>query len=559
MDARFAKYIEVVEDTDPIKNSGRVTRVQGLLIESRGPQAVIGEVCRIVVPRKGTVIQAEVVGLRDATVQLMAYGDTAGIEVGSQVVASGELLSVPVSRKLLGRTLDALGRPLDGAGGIASATRYPAVAEPPDPLSRRRILDRLPTGIRAIDGLLPVGKGQRLGIFAGSGVGKSTLLGMIARNTSADVNVVALIGERGREVNDFIERDLGPEGLARSVLVVSPSNAPPLARLRGAYVATAVAEYFRDQGLDVMLLFDSVTRFARAQREIGLATGEPPATRGYTPSVFDSMPKLLERCGTSPKGTITGFYTILVDGDDMDEPIADTVRGILDGHVVLSRRMAQRNHYPAIDVLASISRLAPVVSGPGARKAAGYVRKLMSSYAEAEDLIDVGAYKSGSNPAVDEAIAKRDAIEDFLVQDVEERSDLPQTLKSLAAVASMEIPDSELGAYGANSGTPAARRGPSARPLPDDGGGSEGAEELPEDPWADEAEWVQEDRVAGSPGGADGTVRKTASASAGPLGAATAAGKPAPGTPGTGPLDLEGLADRIIRRSDSGGRSGTAR
>jgi flagellum-specific ATP synthase len=295
--------------------------------------------------------------------------------------------------------------------------------------------------------MLAAGRGQRLGIFAGSGVGKSTLLGMIARNTNADVNVVALIGERGREVNDFIENDLGPEGLARSVIIVTPSNSPPLARLRGAYTATAVAEYFPDQGLDVMLLFDSVTRFARAQREIGLAIGEPPATRGYTPSMFDSMPKLLERSGTSDRGSITGFYTILVDGDDMDEPVADTVRGILDGHIILSRNLAQRYHYPAIDVLASISRLAPAVSGPVTAKAVGYIRRLMADYAAAEDLISVGAYHAGSNPAIDQAIAKREAIENFLLQGVDEKSTITETLKALAAIADMQIPDEELSRY----------------------------------------------------------------------------------------------------------------
>jgi flagellum-specific ATP synthase len=452
METIFEKYLQAAEAVDPIKCAGRVVKVQGLLIESRGPQAVIGEVCRIDAPRIAGAIRAEVVGLRGEIVQLMAYDETGGIEVGSRVIASGEQLRVMVSSKLLGRTLDSLGRPCDDLGDIESPVWYPAVASPPDPLKRKRITERVATGVRAIDGLLPVGKGQRLGIFAGSGVGKSTLLGMIARNTSADVNVVALIGERGREVNDFIANDLGPEGLARSVLVVTPSSAPPLSRLRGAYVATAVAEYFRDQGLDVMLLFDSVTRFARAQREIGLAVGEPPATRGYPPSVFDSMPKLLERCGTSDKGTITGFYTILVDGDDMDEPIADAVRGILDGHLVLSRRLAQRNHYPAVDVLASISRLAPAVSGPASRKAAGYLRRLMATYAEAEDLIDVGAYRPGSNPGIDEAIAKRGAIEEFLQQAVEDRSTVAQTLDALAAAADMAIPAEEYGAYG-NAGT----------------------------------------------------------------------------------------------------------
>jgi len=447
MESVVEKYLEAATRVDPIKCLGRVVKVQGLLIESRGPQAIIGEMCRIDAPKGRGIIRAEVVGLRGDIVQLMPFDETSGIEVGNRVVASGELLSVAVSPKLLGRTLDSLGNPVDDKGDIESTLRYPALASPPDPLKRKRITQRITTGVRAIDGLLPVGKGQRLGIFAGSGVGKSTLLGMIARNTNADVNVVALIGERGREVNDFIQNDLGPEGLARSVIIVSPSNSPPLARLRGAYVATAVAEYFRDQGLDVMLLFDSVTRFARAQREIGLAVGEPPATRGYTPSVFDSMPKLLERCGTAEKGSITGFFTILVDGDDMDEPIADTVRGILDGHLVLSRALAQRNHYPAVDVLSSISRLAPVVSGPASRKAAGYVRRLIAVHAEAADLIDVGAYRPGSNPAIDEAIAKKPRIDAFLMQAIEEKSTINETLGVLAAAADMAIPPEEMGNY----------------------------------------------------------------------------------------------------------------
>jgi len=351
---------------------------------------------------------------------------------------------VPVSTKLLGRVLGALGNPVDGKGEIASTVMYPALANPPDPLRRRRVTEHITTGVRAIDGLLAVGRGQRLGIFAGSGVGKSTLLGMIARNTNADVNVVALIGERGREVNDFIENDLGPEGLARSVLVVTPSNSPPLARLRGAYVATAVAEFFRDQGLDVMLLFDSVTRFARAMREIGLASGEPPATRGYTPSMFDSMPKLLERSGTSDVGSITGFYTILVDADDMDEPVADTVRGILDGHITLSRRLAQAYHYPAIDILQSISRLAPTVSGTSVTKAAGVIRRSMAVYAEAEELINVGAYRAGSNPAIDEAIAKHQPIEEFLIQEVTDRSSLEDTYLGLEQLSGIPIPVEEV-------------------------------------------------------------------------------------------------------------------
>jgi flagellum-specific ATP synthase len=447
MTEMLSKYFETVEKTDPVKYSGRVVKVQGLLIESRGPRAVIGEICRIEAPRGRGIIHAEVVGLRDETVQLMAYEETGGIEAGCRVVASGSPLEIPVSDKLLGRVLDCRGNPVDGKGGIDAVLRYPALADPPEAATRPRILRRLSTGIRSIDGLLSVGRGQRIGIFAGSGVGKTTLLGMIARNTNADVNVVALIGERGRELNDFIANDLGPAGLARSVLVATPSNSPPLARLRGAYTATAVAEYFRDQGLDVMLLFDSVTRFARAQREIGLASGEPPATRGYTPSVFDSMPKLLERSGTSGKGSITGFYTVLVEGDDMDEPIADTVRGILDGHIVLSRRLARAYHYPAVDVLESVSRLMPAVSGPVTNKAAGCIRRLMADYAGAEDLINVGAYHTGTNPAIDEAIAKREAIESLLIQEVEEKSSMAETLKIMADIAGMEIPPEEIGIY----------------------------------------------------------------------------------------------------------------
>jgi flagellum-specific ATP synthase len=439
----FTKYLETAREIDPIKCVGRVSKVQGMLVESRGPNAVIGEICRIESPKSGRQILAEVVGLCDDTVQLMSFDEIDGIEIGNRVIASGTRLKIPVSSKLLGRVLNVLGKPVDGKGDIESSVRYPAVASPPNPLDRRRIKERISTGVKAIDGLLAVGRGQRLGIFSGSGVGKSTILGMIARNTIADVNVVALIGERGREVNDFIEKDLGPEGLSRSVLVVSPSNSPPLARLRGAYTATAIAEYFRDQGLDVMLLFDSVTRFARAQREIGLASGEPPATRGYTPSMFDLMPKLLERSGTSAKGSITGFYTVLVDGDDLDEPVTDTVRGILDGHIVLSRTLAQRNYYPAIDVLGSISRLAPAVSGPVSNKAAGVIRRNIAVYSEAEDLINVGAYHSGSNPAIDEAIAKHKDIEEFLMQDIEEKAPLGETLKRMGEIAGIEIPDEE--------------------------------------------------------------------------------------------------------------------
>jgi flagellum-specific ATP synthase len=452
MNSIFKKYLDTADRIDPIKCVGHIVRIQGLLIESRGPQARIGEICRIEVncqegPERKMLIQAEVVGLKDEIVQLMAYGETSGVEIGCRVIASGSGLDIPVSKKLLGRIVDHFGKPTDGKGDIEATARYPALANPPEPYKRPRIKERISTGIRAIDGLLSVGRGQRLGIFSGSGVGKSTLLGMIARNTNADVNVIALIGERGREVNEFIANDLGAEGLSRSVIVVTPSNSPPLARLRGAYVATAIAEFFRDQGRDVMLLFDSLTRFARAMREIGLASGEPPATRGYPPSMFDSMPKLLERSGTSEKGTITGFYTILVDGDDMDEPVADTVRGILDGHVILSRNLAQRYHYPAIDVLSSISRLANTVTGAETKKAAGVIRRLMADYAGSEDLISVGAYKPGSNAKLDEAIAKRDEIEKFLIQAVDEKSTIDEILNWLGKITGIEIPENEMEVY----------------------------------------------------------------------------------------------------------------
>jgi len=440
----FNKYLDCAERTDPIKCVGKITKVQGLLIESRGPHAIIGEICRIIAPKGKGQIRAEVVGLRNENVQLMAFEETDGIEVGDRVIALGSRLEVPVSNDLLGRVLDAFGNPIDEKGPIDTVCMYPALASAPDPLKRRRVKDRITTGVRAIDGLLAVGKGQRLGIFAGSGVGKSTLLGMIARNTTADVNVVALIGERGREVNDFIEKDLGPEGLKRSVLIVTPSNSPPLARLRGAYVATAVAEYFRDQGKDVMLLFDSVTRFARAMREIGLATGEPPAQRGFPPSMFDSMPKLLERSGTSDKGSITGFYTVLVDGDEMDEPVSDTVRGILDGHIVLTRKLAETHHYPPIDVLKSISRLSSDVSGVNSKRSASVLLRNMAAYAEAEDFINIGAYRQGTNPLTDEAIAKHGPIEDFLIQDVDEPSSLEETLTRISEISGIEIPQEEM-------------------------------------------------------------------------------------------------------------------
>ena len=440
----FDKYAAVLEGLDPIKFTGEVQRVQGLLVEASGPSAQVGELCQILVPKGRGVVWAEVVGLRGSTVQLMPYDEMEGIEIGNLVIAMGETLRVPVSPRLLGRTLDSMGKPIDGKGDIGSEVWYPAFNTPPDVLKRKRIREIVATGVRSIDGLLTVGKGQRMGIFSGSGIGKSTLLGMIARNTSADVNVIALIGERGREVREFIENDLGPEGLARSVIVVSSSNKPPLARIRGAYVAAAIAEYFRDLGRDVMLLFDSVTRFARAQREIGLAIGEPPANRGFTPSVFSLLPKLLERSGTSDKGSVTGFYAVLVEGDDIDDPVSDNVRGILDGHIVLTRRLASRNHYPAVDVLASISRLAIQITGPRTREACGYIRRLMATYAGAEDLISVGAYVKGSNAEIDEAIDKMPDILKYLVQKIEEKAPLAETLRRAGEIAGIAIPEEEL-------------------------------------------------------------------------------------------------------------------
>lgn len=443
METIFTKYMERVEQTETVHYIGSVIRVRGMLVESRGPQAVIGEICKIAIPSAGTHVLAEVVGLYDTTVQLMAYGDTKGIEIGCTVTASGSVLQVAVGRQLLGRVLDAVGKAYDKKGEIAASTFYPAIASPPDPLDRTPVNKRIVTGVRAIDSLLAVGKGQRLGIFSGSGVGKSTLLGMIARNTNADVNVIALIGERGREVVDFLQRDLGEDGLKRSVVVVATSDQSPIARLRGAYTATAVAEYFRDQGKDVMLMFDSVTRFARAQREIGLAIGEPPAQRGYTPSVFETLPKLLERSGTSQKGSITGFYTVLVDGDDMDEPVSDTVRGILDGHIVLNRKLAQAYHFPAIDVLASISRLSKRVTGPQTQKAVAAIRRSMAAYAQSEDMITVGAYQKGSNAEVDVAIELHPAIENFLMQEEAEKTTIEKTLTDFGKLAGIEIPAEE--------------------------------------------------------------------------------------------------------------------
>ena len=418
---KYEKYFQAIEKTEPIKTNGKVTQVIGLIIESQGPGANLGDLCYVFPNNGSTRIQAEVVGFKENKILLMPLGDLRGIGPGCEVVASGDSFRVGVGPKLLGRILDGLGNPLDSLGPVETIDEYPVNGNPLNPLERKRITEPLSMGVKAIDGILTIGKGQRIGIFSGSGVGKSTLLGMIARNTSADVNVIALVGERGREVREFLEKDLGEEGLKRSVVIVATSDQPALVRLKGALVATTVAEYFRDQGLDVMLMMDSVTRFAMSQREVGLAVGEPPATRGYTPSVFAILPKLLERSGTSSKGTITGLYTVLVEGDDTNEPIADAVRGILDGHIVLTRELAMQNHYPAIDILASVSRVMIDIVREEHLKAADDVRSVLATYKDAKDLIDIGAYAKGSNPKIDNAISKIDAIVEYLKQGVPEQ------------------------------------------------------------------------------------------------------------------------------------------
>ena len=430
--AFLSKYQALVERTDTIKYIGRVTGVRGLTVTSQGPRARVGEVCRIVAERADREVPAEVVGLAGNNVQLSPFSDIEGVEIGAAVIGTGSGLRIPVGFELLGRVVDACGEPIDGGPTLTALSTYPVNADPPDVLTRAPITEQVQTGVRAIDALVPVGKGQRLGIFSGSGVGKSTLIGMIARNTTADVNVIALIGERGREVREFIQHELGAVGLERSVLVVSTSNTPAMARLRGAFAATAIAEYFRDQGQDVMLMFDSVTRFARAQREIGLSRGEGPASRGFPPSVDAVLPQLLERCGTGERGTITGFYTVLVEGDDLDEPVSDAVRGILDGHLVLSRHLATRGHYPAIDVLESVSRLESSITDVAQRDAAREVRRLMAVYRDAEDLINAGVYQSGTNPQIDTAIRIREAIDALLRQQIAESGTLEDTVARLS-------------------------------------------------------------------------------------------------------------------------------
>ena len=443
MENFFNKYIQTVENTETIKYTGKVNAVKGLMIESIGPRSVIGEMCTIEVPEKNKSILAEVVGLDDKIVKLMPYGSTEGIEVGCNVIASGHVLEAPVGMGLLGRVINSTGRPCDNKGELVTEGYYPVLNSAPSPMERRTINKRITTGVRVIDSLLTIGKGQRMGIMAGSGVGKSTLISMIARNTNADINVIGLIGERGREVKEFIENDLGEEGLKKSVVVCATGDESSISRLRSFYVATAIAEYFRDQGKDVMLMIDNVSRLAYAQREIGIATGEPPTQRGYPPSVYDMIPKLLERAGTNSKGSITAFYAVLVDGDDFDEPITDRVRGTVDGHIVLDRRLHARHHYPAIDVLQSISRLARKVSGPNTLKAVQRVCKWLSDYEEQEDMIIAGVYQKGNSPEIDEAIEHHKAIEEFVCQEEDEPSTMEDTLKKLSELSGIEIPEEE--------------------------------------------------------------------------------------------------------------------
>ncbi len=410
------KFLEHLKHLDPVRVNGKVTQVIGLTVESEGPDASVGDVCYIYPHKSLAPIQAEVVGFRDNKVILMPLGELQSIGPGCDVVGTGKPLSIQVGHELLGKVLDGLGQPLDGSHLPSRMAHYSTHSKPINPLGRQRVAHPLSVGVKAIDGLLTIGKGQRVGIFAGSGVGKSTLLGMVARNTSADVNVIGLIGERGREVLEFIERDLGPEGLARSVVVVATSDQPALIRMKGALITTTIAEYFRDRGLNVMMMMDSVTRYAMALREVGLAVGEPPATRGYTPSVFANLPKLLERAGTGVKGTITAFYTVLVDGDDMNEPIADAVRGILDGHIVLDRKLANKGHFPAIDVLASVSRVMKDIVPEEQATAAESLKRLLATYKDSEDLINIGAYQNGSNSEIDHAIRNMPAILEYTRQ-----------------------------------------------------------------------------------------------------------------------------------------------
>ena len=426
------KYYKKLKNTSTILSVGSVTNVTGLVVEAKGPVAKLGTVCDIFTKGDQKKVGAEVLGFKDNKVKLMPFEEIRGIGPGSRVVARQEKSSVSVGQALLGRVIDGVGNPIDNKGEIKKEKEYPIYADPVNPLSRKRITRSLDIGIRAVNGLLTIGCGQRMGIFSGSGVGKSVLLGMIARNTKADVNVIALIGERGREVNEFIEKELGEEGLKRSVIIVATSDHLPLIRMRGAFIATAIAEYFRDQGNHVNLMMDSVTRFAMAQREIGLALGEPPTMKGYTPSVFTMLPKLLERAGTSAnRGTITGLYTVLVEGDDTNEPIADALRSILDGHIVLKRELAMQNHYPAIDILSSISRVMDDIISSSQKENANKLKAVMATYSKSEDLINIGAYVAGSNSKIDYAIEMNNRANGYLMQGIDDCVTYDESIKQL--------------------------------------------------------------------------------------------------------------------------------
>lgn len=427
----FAEIRRKVTDADLYRRQGKIEKIIGMTVEATGPECNIGDVCRIF--RKGSeeFIYGEVVGFNEGKIMLMPYTDIEGIGPGSIVDNTGRQLEVNVGSGLIGRIINAIGQPLDGKGPVETTDKYSIVGEPVNPLTRPRIEDIIPFGVKAIDGLLTIGRGQRMGIFAGSGVGKSTLLGMIAREVQADINVIALVGERGREVLEFIERDLGEKGMARSVLVVATSDQPAMMRNKCPMTATAIAEYFKDQGKNVLLMMDSLTRYAMAQREIGLAVGEAPIARGYTPSIYTAMPKLLERAGNFEQGSITGIYTVLVEGDDTNEPISDTVRGIIDGHIILSRKVAAKHHYPAIEVLESVSRLMSEIADKEHKAAAAKLRNLLSVYNANYDLVSIGAYKKGSNPALDEALKKIDKINAFLRQETDEAFTFEETVQML--------------------------------------------------------------------------------------------------------------------------------
>lgn len=419
---RLGRLVRAADRADPIRRTGRVSQVTGLVIESAGPAAVVGEVCRVYPPNGGDPVAAEVVGFRESRMLLMPLDELHGIGPGCRVEATGHPLSVPVGEGLLGRVLDGLGRPADGQGPLACRERRPVLALPQPPMRRPRIREAMPTGVRAIDGFATLGRGQRVGVFSGSGVGKSVLIGQIARSSEADVNVVGLIGERGREVREFLDKNLGEAGLRKSVVVAVTSDDLALRRIKGALAATTIAEHFRDQGLHVMLFLDSITRFAYAQRELGLSVGEPPTTRGYPPSVFARLPRLLERAGNAARGSITGLYSVLVEGDDLDEPISDAARAILDGHIVLTRELTLRGHYPAIDILQSLSRVMPDVAGDEHLQAAAALRRLYATYRSSEDLIRLGAYEQGNNPELDLAVSMVGAVDEFLRQPVDERT-----------------------------------------------------------------------------------------------------------------------------------------